>query len=107
MSTLFLLKSDHDNEKIGDVIVALDKIISIRAFTDTNDEYCLSVEVLESSYKAWFKDKVNFTKQFKELICALDGNTTIADEMTIEKIPSQEDRAKRILNKIQESMSVA
>ena len=71
MSKLFLLKSDHERERIGDVIVVLDKIDSFHVAEVTDEEgtdYVISIHHADEDSRAWFKDKETFMSEFKRLV---------------------------------------
>lgn len=95
MSKVFLISSDHDKEKLGDVLIVLDKVVAIKA-VEINGEYLLVIEdVNDTTFKQWFKDKNNCITALKELVTALGGDETLAEKVTFYK--AKDDKKKEVV----------
>lgn len=83
MANLYHLKNDHENEKIGELIVDLDKVQQMIA-VQIGNEYCLRLSQIQDNACAWFKDRSNFLATFKEIINKMGGDPEMADNYTLQ-----------------------
>lgn len=81
MQKLYLFKSDHEREKIGDVILDLNTIKTINCAI-VDDCHVLAVHYDDDQwYKQWFKDENNFNNEFHNLLIAMGMSEHDALEM--------------------------
>lgn len=106
MAKLFHFKSDHDRERIGDVIVNLDKVLTIRAY-EKEGQFCIIMDYTrEDQIRAWFKDKEKFLSEFKRLVNEIGGDISIVDDYVLMPIPNRIDlsEAADILKSLKEKL---
>ncbi len=103
MSKLFLLKSDHDNEMIGDVILVLDKILRV-GIKKQGSTYYLSVEQEDQCLIGKYKTEENVRTNLKALIVALGGDESLADEITLQDRKDKIDSFEKILTKMKNEL---
>jgi len=101
MSKMFLVKSDHEREDIGDIIINLDKILTIRSAIK-NDEYVLVADYTSDDHvRAWFRSKENLIATLKSILVAMDSDPNIADEYVLMKDRGN-DKTEKVLSALKE-----
>lgn len=81
MQKLYLFKSDHEREKIGDVIIDLNAIRCIKC-VDAKDMLCILVEFDDDhGFKQWFKDKNNFDNELHNILIGMGMSEQAALEL--------------------------
>jgi hypothetical protein len=105
MTNLYHLKSDHNREDIGDVIINLDKVLTIGAFKK-DEEFGLVLFYTETdSAKAWFKNKEAFLSTFKEVLCKMGADEKIADDYILQNIENKKKKMADLFEKIFEKIT--
>jgi hypothetical protein len=104
MTNLYHLKSDHDREDIGDVIINLDKVLTIGAIEKDNKFGLVLFYRETDNAKAWFKDKEVFLSTFKEILSRMGADEKMVDEYVIQIPEDKQKKMAELFERITEFM---
>ena len=102
MNKLFLMTSDEDKEATGDVIIVLDKILSMRVYqykSEEVDKFAIVIDYNhEDSVVSKHSSKETCVLQLKKLIVAMGGEASMVEELTfIDVVTNRPDAGAQLL----------
>src|SRR5689334_9102576 len=104
MTKLYLIKSEIDRKKTGDVIIDLDKVFTYKIAKDEK-EYILVLDYTQAdSVKACFKTEEAVKKELTNIFIALGQDTSIVNELIPFEIENKLDKLQKIM-KIKEMLN--
>lgn len=93
---LYNLKSDNDREEVGDVLINLEKILTIRA-AQLKNYFLICVDYThEDSVKQKYETRESCVAALKDLFAAMGGNPEIIDDFVITVRKEESEKMKKI-----------